>query len=177
MKRLSAIILSIALSLPFVACGVAGGSSNAVTVPGDPGQLMSELSDDDLHAVCEQYKAGLLSAAAKMDFCGAQALAMSSAGAGDCDQIYQDCQEEPVDVDDMDCDEAAASLQDCSATAGEFESCINQMIASMNSTANEINAIDCSSDPSALESLDNLEDGQPACLDDLEAKCPGMGGD
>ncbi len=165
----------------FVACGGGGGGgANAIDLPGDDSRLVSELTPEEATAFCEQVIGASQSIMGDGNFmCTAQGLGLEQAGFGDCEEIVADCTADPENNFGPDLDECADAhedLVDCTATVAELEDCMNEANQILNDSLGPYKDISCDSDPSVLQELESMgEPDQPACMEEIGAKCPGLG--
>ncbi len=170
----------------FVACGGGddgGGGANGVDLPGDDSRLVSELTPEEATALCMQSSE--MTAAILGDsniMCAAQGLSMEQAGVGDCDELFAECVADPEN--DMqsdpaeDCADVHEDIIDCTATVAELEGCLNEMNEGFEAFLAPYLDLSCDSDPAILQELQSMgEPPEPACLAEIEAKCPGFAGD
>jgi hypothetical protein len=155
-----------------------GGGGVSTGLPQD--QKLSELDEDELMTACEAVSDSLENVISDEESQRIDCTAASIAGSvvmvngkpqGDvakCKQLVDEClaagpdssgngSDDPIDTDlgaeDRDCttDDTAEQFEGCSATVGEYESCLNAALAKINQL---FSAIDCD----ALKDLEEVQD-------------------
>ena len=182
----------LALGTSLAACsgtvdGGNGGNTNTITVPGEPTQLLSELTEDEALGLCEEFRETTI-APADDDFCnsvGAMAGVMMAANEdieGDfkefCEAAVENCkgksEEELQEMTALpECTDPTyfSGFEGCEVTVADFQSCVNEVLAQAESFNDSIQGLSCDSDPSSIPNL--METPQPACMAEINQQCPG----
>ncbi|MBR56674.1 MAG: hypothetical protein CMH54_01305 [Myxococcales bacterium] len=164
----------------FVACGGGGGGgANAIDLPGDDSRLVSDLTPEEATALCAQaIEAGQSIMGNGGFMCVAQGLGMEQAGFGDCEEMAAECLAESENNSASISEECAGAfddLVDCTATVAELEDCLNEQNGILADAIGPYSDISCDSDPAILQELESMgEPEEPACMGEIEAKCPGL---
>ena len=103
----------------------------------------------------------------------------------DCQEVADACLEDPDALGDMapsfegfdpdECTGDTSEFDDCDATVGELETCLNDYIGTFEATLNSVTCADAG-DEEALQALD-MEPDTPASCETLEDECPMALGD
>ncbi|MBR56673.1 MAG: hypothetical protein CMH54_01300 [Myxococcales bacterium] len=184
MYRTRLLFISLLLSVLVVGCsGSSGDTANndkVVDIPGDDSRLASDLTPSEAMALCEQAMGGTQAAFGDGNFmCVMQGLSIEQAGFGDCDEVVAECVaagESALTPDEDPCVEAHDDFVGCTATVAELEDCLNETYALLAETYGPYSDISCDSDPSVLAEIQSIgEPAQAPCMEEIEAKCPGLG--
>jgi hypothetical protein len=192
MKRTARFGFLALISIPIVACSGTvgddnGGGSFSITVPGEPTQMISELTEEEELAVCEEFRETTI-APADDDFCnsvGAMAGVMMTANEnieGDfkelCEAAVENCEgKSEEEIQEMtalpECTDPTyfGGFEGCEVTVADFQSCVNEVMAQAESFNNSMKDLSCDSDPSSIPNI--MEIAQPACMAEINQLCPG----
>lgn len=145
--------------LSMIALGCGDGGSGSSTSSVSQSKKLSELTATDLKSICSAHEAQLNDLA---NTCSAVGIGASSKA--ECQSLVDDCNKggSMPKTDSIDCAGANTSdLAGCSATVGDFESCLN----SLASYFRGLTCADYAKPPTP-----------PACFQSIQAKCPKLFG-
>jgi hypothetical protein len=167
-----------------------GDSGSGTTIDlGSNSKVASSLSEAEAIEACEKATAKMESQATGGDdkhlICltaGLIAKAFSNDSVDVCNQAYDECMTaEPEEGNGMgdgesgdDCADTYEDLQDCDATLGEIEACLNDMMAAGEAANEQLKGLSCSSSQEELEAVMNEEPDEPASCTTLNKKCPDL---
>jgi hypothetical protein len=186
MKRI-ALVAAAMLFAGVMACDGGDDGGGSTVDLGNDSTVASSLTPVEAEQKCELVQEKMEKVAESSDakhatclLSGVFAMAFGGDDPAVCQQTYDACMAQPLEQEDDgdDCKDAYKDLENCTATLGEIEACMNDSIAAQKQAFAEIKKLNCSSTEEEFDALDDVfEDEEIASCKIVEQKCPGMVGE